>query len=124
MRLMNLDDDEQNVWMIIKVMKMSHSKNHVRNTGRDENNQDLTITLLLLLPLPIQRFPILVRLVSPLHLLHLRALVLKPDLVKIILMIIIGVYHLHHPHRQTSVFGQSLPHLEMRSALCDFKGKK
>ena len=79
MRLMNLDDDEQNVWMIIKVMKMSHSENHVKNTGRDE--KDLTITLLLLLPLPIQRFPILVRLVSPLHLLHLRALVLKPDLV-------------------------------------------
>ena len=72
-----------NVWMIIKVMKMSHSENHVKNTERDENNQDLTITLLLLLPLPIQRFPILVRLVSPLHLLHLRALVLKPDLVKL-----------------------------------------
>ena len=123
MRLMNLDDDEQNVWMIIKVMKMSHSENHVKNTGRDENNQDLTITLLLLLPLPIQRFSILVRLVSPLHLLHLRALVLKPNLMSNkILMIIIGVDHLHHPHRQTSVFGQSLPHLEMRSALCDFKG--
>ena len=81
MRLMNLDDDEQNVWMIIKVMKMSHSETYVKNTGRDENNQDLTITLLLLLPLPIQGFAILVRLVSPLHLLHLRALVLKPDLV-------------------------------------------
>ena len=66
--------------MIIKVMKMSHSETYVKNTGRDENNQDLTITLLLLLPLPIQRFPILVRLVSPLHLLHLRALVLKPNL--------------------------------------------